>query len=83
MSKNLAVAVHVISESSDHYNLLIYVDIDDKENIKSQLEDNIIEGAAWWSDYFVSTNIPEYDRKIKDVIRELIDEAQLKDEEYE
>lgn len=83
MSKNLAVAVHVISESSDHYNLLIYVDIDDKANIKSQLEDNIIEGAAWWSDYFVSTNIPEYDRKIKDVIRELIDEAQLKDEEYE
>lgn len=83
MSKNLAVAVHVVSESSDHYNILIYVDIDDKENIKSQLEDNIMEGAAWWSDYFVSTNIPEYDRKIKDVIRELIDEAQLEDEEYE
>lgn len=83
MSKNLAVAIHVVSESSDHYNILIYVDIDDKENIKSQLEDNIMEGAAWWSDYFVTTNIPEYDRKIKDIIRELIDEAQLEDEEYE
>lgn len=83
MSKNLAVAVHVVSESSDHYNILIYVDINDKENIKSQLENNIMEGAAWWSDYFVSTNVPEYDRKIKDVIRELIDEAQLKNEEYE
>lgn len=81
MSKNLAVAVHVISESADHYNILIYVDIDDKENIKSQLENNIMEGAAWWSDYFVSTNVPEYDRKIKDIIRELIDEAQT--DEYE
>ena len=75
MSKDLAVAVHIISASSDHYNILIHVDINDKDDIAEQLKSNIMEEPAYWSDYYVTTNVSEYDRIIKDIIRELIDES--------
>ena len=34
-----------------------------------------MEEPAYWSDYYVTTNVSEYDRIIKDIIRELIDES--------
>lgn len=68
-------AIHIISESSDHYNLLLLIEnLDDIEAVKKQLEMAVLESPYYWSDYFVTTNDKKKDTKLKTIISSLMDD---------
>lgn len=70
----LYVAVHIVSESSDHYNLLICCE--DKEDFIKQVSD-VIEQPRYWSQYWVTTNNPDLDRYFLDAM------GAVRDADYE
>lgn len=69
-------AIHIITDSTEHYNLLILInDVDDIEEVKKQLTELIGESPAYWSDYYVTTNNVVNDEKIENIIESLISES--------
>lgn len=66
-------AVHVITESSDHYNYLIgFVST---EHFITQIKDKLGDELAHVSQLFVTTNIKEDDQVLKRLICDAVDEA--------
>lgn len=72
------VAVHIITESCDHYNFLLLVDsISDFVN---QIKDNMGEELAHISSYYITTNVSESDKILENTLGDLQDKAHA---EYE
>jgi len=77
-SEGLHVAIHLVTESCDHYNMLLhFTDLDEFfEKIKGQIGDEM----AHISNHFISTNIKEFDEFLTHCLSALIDQAYV---EYE
>ena len=66
-------AVHIISESTDHYNLLLEInDINDFEEIKNKILNQVSESPEHWSQLYVNTNNEEADTLIYAVFNVLL-----------
>lgn len=67
-------AIHIITESSDHYNLLLCIEnIKDKQIIKEQLINSVSESPEHWSIFYVTCEDNSNTATVKEIINELID----------
>lgn len=78
----IAAAIHIISESADHYNLLLeIVDYNDFETVKEQLVSSVMEHPAYWCDFFITTLDKQSQTILRDTVRRIIDEARQDNED--
>lgn len=74
MSNIIYAAIHIISESTDHYNLLLVIDdITNVKSIMNELEANVSESPKYWSSYYVTTDSGYFQGDIRNIIENLID----------
>lgn len=74
------IAIHIVSESCDHYNVLLEnVELTD---IKEKLKESVTEPAGYWSDYYVTSSDWKSDNAIEGIIVEMIEESQQNDEDF-
>lgn len=69
----LFVAVHIVTESCDHYNFLL--SIKDVSNFISQIKDNMGEEMAHISNYYITTNVNEFDKILENALSDEKDKA--------
>lgn len=61
------VAVHIVSESADHYNFL--VECSSPKQALDILKAKCLEDIGCWSDWFINSNAgEEFDRRLSDWI---------------
>ncbi len=77
-SEGFFVAIHLVTESCDHYNMLLH--FTDLDNFVEKLKGQIGDEMAHISNHFISTNIKEIDNFLSDYLGMLIDQAHA---EYE
>ena len=74
MPQPIYAAIHIISESTDHYNLLVVIDdITNVKSIMNELEANVSESPEYWSSYYVTTDSGYFEEDIRNIIQNLID----------
>lgn len=74
MSNIIYAAIHIITESSDHYNLLVVMnDITNVKSITNELEASVSESPEYWSSYYVTTDSGYFEEDIRNIIQNLID----------
>lgn len=70
----LVVAIHLVTESCDHYNLLRYLNEDDIVNdLIKQLEDCLNHELPYVSQYYFTTNISEKNRELEQGFQAYLD----------
>lgn len=78
MTQPIYAAIHIISENSDHYNLLLVIDdIKNISSIKKELKLKVSESPYYWSNYYVTTDSGYYEQDIYNIILGLKNENNI------
>lgn len=71
------VALHVVTESADHYNFLMEFDPENPQEFIKKLRNGIYDELAHINIFYVDTNNDVYDSQIFDLIQEARTEAYI------
>ena len=72
MVEKFTVAAHLITQSCDHYTLLLSVV--DADDFVRQLEEDFSDEFAYIDRHYITTNIDEFDKKLSDALNNRLEE---------